>query len=156
MLAFCVSEIPFYWSLTDVGVCNFCLFVIRSVFCIGSIDIFLLVWVLAAVSFKEFVCFTKVVKFVAIELLILFLYYSFSVHGIWNKIQPFISDVNNLCPFFFLLTLPRDLIDIIDPVKEWAFGFADFLYQFFSFIDLFSNFYSIYSAHFGGNLLFSF
>lgn len=28
MLAFCVSEIPFYWSLTDVGTCNFCLFVI--------------------------------------------------------------------------------------------------------------------------------
>ena len=106
----------------------FSFFTYRHICCL-----FLLVWVLAAVSFKEFVCFTKVVKFVAIELLILFLYYSFSVHGIWNKIQPFISDVNNLCPFFFLLTLPRDLIDIIDPVKEWAFGFADFLYQFFSF-----------------------
>ena len=34
---------------------------------------------------------------------------------------------------FFFFSLPRDLIDIIDPVKEWAFGFADFLYQFFSF-----------------------
>lgn len=48
------------------------------------------------------------------ELLIVCLYYHFNVHGIRSNDPSFISDMGNLCPFFFsLVSLARDLLMLL-------------------------------------------
>ena len=57
------------------------------------------------VSFKELVHFIYVIKFVSIELFIVFLCYPFNVHGICSDVPSFTSDINDLYALFFLACL---------------------------------------------------
>ena len=64
-----------------------------------------------AVYLNELVCFILVIRFVGVELFIVFLYYPFNVHGICSDVPSFISDISNLCllSLFLLVRLARGL-----------------------------------------------
>ena len=56
-----------------------------------------------------------------------FLYYPYNAHRICNDIPCIVSDINNLCPFSFLLSYPGWLNHFNYLFKELAFGFTDFI-----------------------------
>ena len=80
--------------------------------------LFLLVHVWPIVSFKELIHFIWVIEYVSIELLIIFLYYSFNICDICNNVCSFISHINNLCILSFYHS---KFICWIDLFKELTF-----------------------------------
>ena len=55
---------------------------------------------LADVSFKRWVYFIQIIKFMGLEWFIVFPYYLFNVHGMCSDGVSFISHTSNCVPFF--------------------------------------------------------
>jgi hypothetical protein len=85
------------------------------------------------------------VKFVNIELFIVLVYFSFNGRGVCSHSPSFASDISNLHPLSFFVSLNYRLLNIICIFQRISFWFHCFLYWFpvFNLVD-FSNFYSFF------------
>lgn len=134
-------------SLVDIG-----LFRSSISFCVS----------LAHCVFQRFGLFHLGFQFVGIELVIVFLYYHFSVHGIYSDVPSFISNTSNLYLFSLFLSQPgQSLTVLLIFLKNQLFISLMFLFSisFLNVITFCSNFYyycfvGFFAVHFGFNFLF--
>ena len=100
------TEAVWVWSFLCGEAFGFVLFSISWIY--KALQLFLLLeWIM---SFKEFVHFTQVAKFIGRKLFIIFPYYPFNIYRICGDVTTLIPNNGNLCLLsFFSISLARGL-----------------------------------------------
>lgn len=100
-----------------------CLFwKVINIFATGLFRLFILVWVLANHDFQGIGPFSIGYSIP---------FYTFNFHRICSNSPSFISNINNLCPFSFFLSLARVLLILLSSSKNHLLISVIFLYWFF-------------------------
>lgn len=116
-------------------------------------------WVSANCVFQGIGLFPLGYQFCDIELLLVFLYYPFKVHGICNDVLYFIYDISNFYPLsVFLSSLARGLLILLNFSKDQLLISLIFSINLLFLISLISALIiiSFLHAYVGFNLLFFF